>query len=82
MPAGAIKTPLNQRRHDNISIVSVERCGKRFEVACYKNKVMDWKGGAEKDVSNVVQVVVLPILAVIPSPCADQSGRWRQIFPK
>eukprot|EP00668_Euglena_longa_P029551 GGOE01036904.1.p1 GENE.GGOE01036904.1~~GGOE01036904.1.p1 ORF type:complete len:563 (+),score=149.79 GGOE01036904.1:38-1726(+) len=56
MPSGALKTPLNQRRHDNISIVSMERGGKHFEVACYRNKVTDWKTGAEKDLSNVIQV--------------------------
>eukprot|EP00667_Euglena_gracilis_P006322 EG_transcript_6367 len=56
MPAGALKTPLNQRRHDNISIVSMERGGKHFEVACYRNKVTDWKSGVEKDLANVIQV--------------------------
>ncbi len=29
--------------------------GLRVEIACYKNKVMDWRSKAEKDLDNVVQ---------------------------
>lgn len=35
----------------------LKRCGKRFEVACYKNKVYDWRSGAETDLDEVVQTV-------------------------
>ena len=27
----------------------------RFEIACYKNKVLSWRSGAEKDISEVLQ---------------------------
>ncbi|KAL0484112.1 ribosome maturation protein SDO1 [Acrasis kona] len=33
------KTPTNQKIHTNISIVRLKHKGKRFEIACYKNKV-------------------------------------------
>ena len=29
---------------------------KRFEIACYKNKVLEWRSGAEKDLDNVLQI--------------------------
>lgn len=30
--------------------------GKRFEIACYKNKVREWRSGVEKDLDEVVQI--------------------------
>jgi len=29
---------------------------KRFEIACYKNKVMEWRSGVETDLDNVLQI--------------------------
>lgn len=29
---------------------------KRFEIACYKNKVLEWRNGIEKDLDNVLQI--------------------------
>lgn len=29
---------------------------KRFEIACYKNKVLEWRNGTEKDLDNVLQI--------------------------
>lgn len=29
---------------------------KRFEIACYKNKVLEWRSGTEKDLDNVLQI--------------------------
>ncbi|XP_057295064.1 ribosome maturation protein SBDS-like [Hydractinia symbiolongicarpus] len=51
----AIFTPTNQIRLTNVAIVRMKKSGKRFEVACYKNKVMSWRKGAEKDLDEVVQ---------------------------
>eukprot|EP00759_Apiculatamorpha_spiralis_P013975 PhF_6_TR20772/c0_g1_i1/m.29813/K14574/SDO1, SBDS; ribosome maturation protein SDO1 len=48
--------PLNQQRHNNISTVRLKVKGKRFEIACYKNKVLAYRSGEEKDFDNVVQV--------------------------
>lgn len=33
----------------------MKKGGKRFEIACYKNKVMSWRSGAEKDLDEVLQ---------------------------
>ena len=40
---GGIKTPTNQKILTNIAVVKMKKCGKRFELACYKNKVQDWR---------------------------------------
>jgi len=50
-----IFTPTNQIRLTNVAIVRQKKAGKRFEIACYKNKVMSWRQGAEKDLDEVVQ---------------------------
>ena len=34
-----------QKRLTNIAVVRVKKHGKRFEIACYKNKVGNWRNG-------------------------------------
>lgn len=34
-----------QKRLTNIAVVKLKKGGQRFEVACYKNKVQDWRSG-------------------------------------
>lgn len=38
-----IFTPTNQMRLTNVAIVRMKKTGKRFEIACYKNKVLSWR---------------------------------------
>ena len=40
---GGIKTPTNQKLLTNVAVVKIKKCGKRFEIACYKNKVVSWR---------------------------------------
>ena len=35
--------PTNQKRHTNIAVVRLQSHGKRFEIACYPNKVISWE---------------------------------------
>ncbi|XP_056467164.1 ribosome maturation protein SBDS-like [Gadus chalcogrammus] len=51
----SIFTPTNQIRLTNVAIVRMKRGGQRFEIACYKNKVVSWRSGAEKDLEEVLQ---------------------------
>nr|ACQ58627.1 Ribosome maturation protein SBDS [Anoplopoma fimbria] len=51
----SIFTPTNQIRLTNVAVVRMKRGGKRFEIACYKNKVVNWRAGAEKDLDEVLQ---------------------------
>lgn len=41
----SIFTPVNQIRLTNVAVVRVKKCGKRFEIACYPNKVTPWRKG-------------------------------------
>ncbi|CAD5216743.1 unnamed protein product [Bursaphelenchus okinawaensis] len=51
-----IKTPTNVKLLTNVAVVRLKRCGKRFEVACYKNKVLNWRNGTEKNIDEVLQM--------------------------
>ncbi|XP_033123238.1 ribosome maturation protein SBDS-like [Anneissia japonica] len=51
----SIFTPTNQIRLTNVAIVRMKKAGKRFEIACYKNKVMSWRNKVEKDIDEVLQ---------------------------
>uniref|UniRef100_A0A7S0BCY2 Ribosome maturation protein SBDS n=1 Tax=Rhodosorus marinus TaxID=101924 RepID=A0A7S0BCY2_9RHOD len=48
--------PVGQVRMTNVAVVRLKRKGKRFEVACYKNKVVSWRSGSETDLDEVIQV--------------------------
>ncbi|PVF96292.1 putative Shwachman-Bodian-diamond syndrome protein [Serendipita vermifera] len=51
-----VNQPANQIKLTNVSIVRLKKGGKRFEIACYKNKVQEWRNGVETDIDDVVQV--------------------------
>ncbi|XP_077398176.1 ribosome maturation protein SBDS isoform X2 [Festucalex cinctus] len=51
----SIFTPTNQIRLTNVAVVRIKKGGNRFEIACYKNKVVSWRSGAEKDLDEVLQ---------------------------
>jgi ribosome maturation protein SDO1 len=55
MPVG-INQPSNQIKLTNVSLVRTKRGKKRFEIACYKNKVLEYRSGNEKDLDNVLQI--------------------------
>ncbi|CAM9123128.1 unnamed protein product [Chrysoparadoxa australica] len=48
--------PVTQVRLTNVAVVRVTRCGKRFEVACYRNKVVNWRNHVETDMDEVLQI--------------------------
>lgn len=50
-----LKQPVNQVRLTNVAVVRLKRRGKRFELACYKNKVLSWRSGIETDLDEVLQ---------------------------
>ena len=50
-----INTPTNQKLLTNVAVVRSKKNGKRFEIACYKNKVLSWRQGIEKDIDEVLQ---------------------------
>ena len=52
---GQIKTPTNQKLLTNVAIVRIKKHGKRYEIACYKNKVVNWRNKSEKNIDEVLQ---------------------------
>jgi len=56
MPTACQQLPQTQKRLTNVSIVRLKSHGKRFEIACYKNKVLNWREGIEKDLAEVIQI--------------------------
>ncbi|GIL54427.1 hypothetical protein Vafri_9964 [Volvox africanus] len=51
--------PVGQKRLTNIAVVRLKKNGERFEIACYKNKVGDWRNGIEKDLDEVLQTTTI-----------------------
>jgi len=51
-----IQQPSNQIKLTNVSIVRLKKGGKRFEIACYKNKVQEWRTGVETNLDDVLQI--------------------------
>lgn len=41
----ALKQPVTQVRLTNVAVVRLRVGGERFEIACYKNKVLNWREG-------------------------------------
>ena len=48
--------PVGQKKLTNICVVRYKRCGKRFEVAAYRNTVLAWRNGAETDIDEVLHL--------------------------
>ncbi|EDO19024.1 hypothetical protein Kpol_2002p96 [Vanderwaltozyma polyspora DSM 70294] len=51
-----INQPSGQIKLTNVSMVRLKKNKKRFEVACYQNKVQDYRKGIEKDLDEVLQI--------------------------
>lgn len=43
-------------KHPNLILLRSIKGKKRFEIACYKNKVLEYRSGAETDLDNVLQI--------------------------
>ena len=56
-PQKADITP--QVRHTNIAVVKYKHKKERFEIACYKNKVVNWRSGVETDIDEVLQMATV-----------------------
>jgi ribosome maturation protein SDO1 len=50
-----INLPINRVRLTNVAVVRMNKGGKRFEIACYRNKVVNYRQGLEQDLSEVLQ---------------------------
>lgn len=50
-----IFTPSNRIQLTNVAVVKLKKQGKRFEIACYKNKVISWRNKIDTDIDDVLQ---------------------------
>lgn len=50
-----ITQPVNQVRLTNVAVVRMNKGGKRFEVCCYKNKIVNYRQKIETDLGEVLQ---------------------------
>ncbi|OXV11760.1 hypothetical protein Egran_00479 [Elaphomyces granulatus] len=82
MPVG-IKTPSNLIKFTNVSVVRLKKGGKRFELACYKNKLLEYRSGAEADIDNVLQVhtVFLSVSKAQTAPAAELTKAFGPNVP-
>ena len=50
-----ITQPVNQVRLTNVAVVRMNCHGKRFEIACYRNKILNYRQKVKTDLSEVLQ---------------------------
>lgn len=56
MSNARIGQPVGKVIMTNVAVVRMKKGGKRFEIACYKNKVFNWRNGVETDIDEVLQI--------------------------
>lgn len=78
-----INQPSNQIKLTNVSLVRLKKGKKRFEIACYKNKVLEWRSGIETDLDNVLQIpsVFLNVSKGQTAPSADLAKAFGKDVP-
>lgn len=54
-----VSQPVGQVRFTNVAVVRLKACGKRFEIAAYRNKVLSWRSGVETDIFEVLQTTTV-----------------------
>ncbi|KIW19048.1 hypothetical protein PV08_03338 [Exophiala spinifera] len=73
-----IQQPANQIKLTNVSLVRYKKGKKRFELACYKNKLLEYRSGTETDLDNVLQVPTIFLNASKgeTAPNAELAKAW------
>lgn len=51
-----LKQPVGIVKLTNVALVKYRNKNRKVEIACYKNKVIDWRNGTEENVDNVIQI--------------------------
>src|ERR1700677_985348 len=77
MPVG-INQPSNRINLTNVSLVRLKKGKKRFELACYKNKLLEYRSGTETDLDNVLQVptIFLNVSKGETAPNSELAKAW------
>ncbi|WVF68851.1 SBDS family rRNA metabolism protein [Kwoniella sp. CBS 6097] len=72
------KQPGTQIKLTNVSIVRMKKGGKRFEIACYQNKVSEFRSGVETDLSEVLQIE--QVFTNVPKGLVAKKDDWAKCF--
>ncbi|WVR08348.1 SBDS family rRNA metabolism protein [Kwoniella sp. DSM 27419] len=72
------KQPGTQIKLTNVSIVRMKKGGKRFEIACYQNKVTEFRTGVETDLSEVLQIE--QVFNNVPKGLVAKKDEWAKCF--
>lgn len=51
-----LKQPVGFKKLTNVALIKLKKGKGRFEVACYKNKALDFRNGLEEDIDQVLQI--------------------------
>ena len=75
-----VGTPMNKVVLSSVNVVRLQRGGGRFEVACYPNKVVDYRSGTETDLDEVLQIrtVFKNVSKGVATPKKDLA----KVFPR
>ncbi|KAI9802121.1 MAG: hypothetical protein M1833_002042 [Piccolia ochrophora] len=76
-----INQPSNQIKLTNVSLVRMKKGKKRYEIACYKNKVLEYRSGVETDLDNVLQIPAV-FLSVSKGQTAPTQDLAKSFGPK
>jgi ribosome maturation protein SDO1 len=78
-----INQPSNQIKLTNVSLVRLKKGKKRFEIACYKNKVLEWRSGIETDLDEILQIpnVFLNVSKGQTAPAAELAKAFGKDKP-
>lgn len=47
---------MGQVKLTNVAIIRLKKGGNKFELACYKNKIINWRNKQETNLSEVLQI--------------------------
>ncbi|WWD20003.1 SBDS family rRNA metabolism protein [Kwoniella shandongensis] len=72
------KQPGTQIKLTNVSIVRTKKGGKRFEIACYQNKVSEFRSGVETDLSEILQIE--QVFTNVPKGQVAKKEDWQKCF--
>lgn len=66
-----------------MSLVRLKKGKKRFEIACYKNKVLEWRSGIETDLDEILQIpnVFLNVSKGQTAPAAELAKAFGKDKP-
>jgi ribosome maturation protein SDO1 len=51
-----LKQPDTKVKQTNVAYIRYRINNRSFEIACYRNKAVNWRNGLEEDLSEVLQI--------------------------